>query len=160
MRSQGAEGRGAPWPNLEAEARLVGAAPSLCRDCSSPLYPPAPLPHHDLPLGEELRRPGGNWSGDGLSSLLLPLHPAGSCFYPPGESCWKASRGPQGTEQELLLAPQTPRVVRIFMPGQGGPVWWVRKVLWVLEGTGERRQIEFQQGSTRRAPGKGAGEGS
>lgn len=51
----------------------------------------------------------------------------------------KASRGPQGTEQELL-APQTPRVVRIFMPGQGGPVWWVRKVLWVLEGTGERRQ--------------------
>jgi len=26
------------------------------------------------------------------------------------------------------------------MPGQGGPVLWVRKVLWVLEGTGERRQ--------------------
>jgi len=26
------------------------------------------------------------------------------------------------------------------MPGQGRPVLWVKKVLWVLEGTGERRQ--------------------
>ena len=30
--------------------------------------------YFDLPLGEELRRPGGNWSGDGLCPLsLLPL---------------------------------------------------------------------------------------
>ena len=62
----------------------VEAAPLLCAHL--------PLPHHDLPLGEELRRPGGNCGqemGCPLFLVFLSLCTAWPRLCPPlwGKSC-------------------------------------------------------------------------